>query len=93
MAAGSSTWQASPILVGMMSTSTAKRPPSRIAATIASTWAARSPAGTESIAAFTLLVRSLKARLKAEAFSVVLKWSQAQMWCTPPLPSISSLST
>ena len=59
VAAGSTTWQASPIWVGTMSTSTANRPPSRIAAMIASTSAARSPAGTPLIASFTRSVRSL----------------------------------
>ena len=43
VAAGSHTWQASPILVGTISTSTANRPPFLIASTIALTIAARSP--------------------------------------------------
>jgi hypothetical protein len=43
VAAGSQTWQASPIFVGTMSTSTATNPPPLIAATIAFTIAGRSP--------------------------------------------------
>jgi hypothetical protein len=43
VAAGSQTWQASPILVGTMSTSTANSPPFLIASAIALIIAGRSP--------------------------------------------------
>ena len=43
VAAGSHTWQACPILVGTMSTSTANRPPDRMAAMMALTIVSRSP--------------------------------------------------
>ena len=59
VAAGSHTWQASPILVGTMSTSTANRPPFLMASTIAATSAGRSPAGTAFMASFTMSVRFL----------------------------------
>ena len=59
VAAGRITWQASPIRVEAMSTSTANRPPWRIAAMMASTRAARSPAGTLFMASFTRSVRFL----------------------------------
>ena len=59
VAAGSQTWHACPILVGMMSTSTANRPPFLIASTIAVDHAVPVAIGTADIASFTMSVRSL----------------------------------
>ena len=59
VAAGSQTWLACPICVGMMSTSTANRPPFLIASMMAATIAGLSPHGTADMASFTMSVRFL----------------------------------